>query len=73
MLAKVIERYVDCHPKAADTAEGIRGWWMREREQNDSVEDVETALDYLIARGCLSRIVLPDGTVIYARADRAEN
>jgi hypothetical protein len=23
-IAKVIERYVQCHPKAADTSEGIR-------------------------------------------------
>jgi hypothetical protein len=73
MLAKIIERYVNCHPRAADTSEGIRGWWMGLREQNDTLEDVESALEYLIGRGCLERVVLADGTVIYARADRTDN
>ena len=70
MIAGIIERYVDDHPRAADTAEGIRGWWLAPQRQGDSIQDVETALDYLVERKILSRVLLADGSVIYARAER---
>jgi hypothetical protein len=67
MIAKVIERYVMEHPLAADTPEGIRSWWIAS-EYQASLEDVQMALDHLVESRCLSRVVLNDGTIIYARA-----
>jgi hypothetical protein len=70
MIAGIIERYVNEHPRAADTPEGIRGWWVAGQRQGDSLQDVETALNYLVELKILSRVVLADGSVIYARAER---
>ena len=67
MIAGIIERYVTEHPLAADTREGIRSWWLPS-ERQEPLEDVQTALDHLVESRCLSRVVLADGTVIYARA-----
>ena len=67
MIADVIDRYVTEHPRAADTSEGIRAWWVARERHDDSPENVQQALDHLVQSGRLSRIALPDGTVIYAR------
>jgi hypothetical protein len=67
MIAEMIERYVIEHPLAADTPEGIRSWWIAS-EWQASLEDVQKALDHLVESRCLSRMVLTDGTIIYARA-----
>jgi hypothetical protein len=66
VIADMIERYVNKHPRAADTARGISHWWVEGR--GGSPADVQQALDHLVEIGRLSRIVLADGTVIYARA-----
>jgi hypothetical protein len=67
VIARTIERYVTEHPQAADTREGIHMWWVAGERGGESLEDVETALNYLVEAKCLSRIVLADGTIIYAR------
>jgi hypothetical protein len=68
VIAEVIERYVTEHPRAADTAEGIRTWWVARERYGDSLEAVQQALDYLTEAGRLCVATLPDGTAIYARA-----
>ena len=67
VIANIIERYVKEHPRAADTPEGIRSWWVA-RHRLDSVGEVRKALDYLVERRRLSSSVLPDGTVIFRAA-----
>jgi hypothetical protein len=66
VIADMIERYVKEHPRAADTPKGISHWWVEGR--GGSPGDVQQALDYLVEIGRLSRIVLADGNIIYARA-----
>ena len=68
VIADMIERYVTEHPRAADTAKGISGWWLERRGYAGSPADVQEALDHLVELGRLRRIVLADGTVLYARA-----
>jgi hypothetical protein len=68
VIADIIERYLTEHPRAADTHEGIRSWWVGRKRHGDLLSDVQTALDYLVERGRISRTVLLDGTVIYGRA-----
>jgi hypothetical protein len=68
VIAEDIDRYVTEHPRAADTPRGIHGWWVAGHRRGDSLADVQMALDHLVARGRLSRVALPDGTAIYARA-----
>ena len=62
-IADRIERYCAEHPGAADSAEGVQRWWLS--GCNVLVEEVQAALDELVARGSLSRRVLGDGTVVY--------
>jgi hypothetical protein len=68
-IAAIIKRYVEKHPHAADTSEGIQAWWMAGESKGDPPEDVEAALEYLVESECLSRVKLADGTVIYTRAN----
>jgi hypothetical protein len=71
VIAGIIERYVTDHPRAADTPEGIRSWWVA--RQNFGVDEVQKALDYLVARRRLASNVLPDGTVIFRAAHAADD
>jgi hypothetical protein len=66
LMAHLIERYVSEHPDAGDTVDGISQWWLE--GHGGSADQLQQALDYLVANVRLSRIVLADGTVIYARA-----
>jgi hypothetical protein len=67
-IAEVIERYVQYHPKAADTSEGIRSWWVIRERAGDSPGEVQMALDYLVDSRRLSRSIMTDGTVVYSAA-----
>jgi hypothetical protein len=69
-LAGQILRYFDEHPEAADTAEGIRAWWLVEQAFKESISDVKDALDLLISRGLVTRIDRPSMPPIYRRARR---
>jgi len=73
MIAAIVERHVTHHPRAADTSEGIRSWWVAPYRSGDSLADVQRALDYLVDRGRMSRTVLPDGTLIYGGAASPTN
>jgi hypothetical protein len=68
MVAHIIERYVTEHPRAADTTEGIRSWWVTPECYGASREDVQAALDYLVELGRMSRVVIAGGAAIYAAA-----
>jgi hypothetical protein len=70
VIAGIIERYVNEHPRAADTPEGIRSWWIARQRYAESLDDVQNALNYLVALGRLSRVALPDGAAIYARSQQ---
>jgi hypothetical protein len=67
-IAEVIERYLHNHPRAADTSDGIRSWWITRERAGDSPGEVQIALDYLVDGCRLSRSVLTDGTVVYSAA-----
>jgi hypothetical protein len=68
-IAGELERYLDRHPAAADTVDGIARWWLAGPVQ-PPLGEVQAALDLLIQRGVLSRRALPDGNALYARAPR---
>jgi hypothetical protein len=67
-IAQAIELYVSEHPRAADTAEGVRSWWIG--ATCDSLEDVQQALDHLVASHRLTFTVLPDGAALYSRVSQ---
>ncbi|MGH8581319.1 MAG: hypothetical protein ACREWG_00725 [Gammaproteobacteria bacterium] len=65
-IARDIEAYLAAHPDAADSAEGIRRWWLVGTLTEESLGRVCAALDELTATSRITRRVLPDGGVVYA-------
>lgn len=66
-LAHQITDYLEVHPDAADTIEGVIQWWLPPLAAGVSVATVQRALDELVSRGRIVRRVLVDGAVIFAR------
>lgn len=66
-LCRHLRRYLDAHPGAADTTAGIRQWWLPQPLRHVAIEDLRRALALLVKSGEVRRIVLPDGTRLYAR------
>jgi hypothetical protein len=64
-----IRRYCAAHPRAADTSEGVRRWWLADLAC--SVEDVELALAELVKSGEIVERTLADGRVLYV--NRGDN
>jgi hypothetical protein len=66
-VAGEIRRYLDAHPDAADTVDGVLQWWLPSPSASVGREIVEQALGVLVAAGRIARRVHADGTVIYGR------
>ncbi len=67
-LAAQIQQYLEAHPAAADTLDGIVSWWLPYQRDRQTVENVEHALDALAAAGVVEKLKRSDGHVIYRRA-----
>ena len=65
---EAILQYLQNHPNAADTAEGIAEWWLTEQDANESEVFVEQALNHLVKQGLLKRHVLVEETILYELA-----
>jgi hypothetical protein len=59
-----IQQYIEAHPEAADTAEGIATWWL----SGLPAPAVQAALDDLVRRGVMQRHVTAGGRQRYSRA-----
>jgi hypothetical protein len=64
-LCGEIQRYLDQHPDAADSVEGIRRWWIARIRLEETAKYVQEALDRLVARGVVVKRIVPDGTAVY--------
>lgn len=62
---RAILRYLEKHPEACDTVEGIQGWWLPEEGVTEGRELVEGVLEELVALGDVRRVTLPDGGEVY--------
>jgi hypothetical protein len=65
-----ILRYLSEHPDAADTAAGIRQWWLLHENEERSAKEVQEALDLLVARGLITRIDRPGMPPVYRSNSR---
>jgi hypothetical protein len=63
-VESAVQRYLEAHPNAFDTAEGIRMWWLADLEPAPAA--VQAALDHLVERGIVVEKPLPDGRSGYA-------
>lgn len=65
-VASAVLRYLDGHPDAADTVDGIAKWWLPPPWCVDT-RTVQCALRRLAAQGALRRRILADRQVLYSR------
>lgn len=66
VVAEVL-RYLQAHPNAADTIEGITRWWLAPTLGTVSAEALERALARLMESGHVKRDALGDGRFVYRR------
>lgn len=64
-VAGAIEQYLNLNPRAADTASGIRSWWLPEALRAEPLSTVVGALDVLEGRGVVDKTTRQGGEVIY--------
>jgi hypothetical protein len=53
-VAKEIERYLESHPQASDSLEGIATWWISKQRIHNELEVVRAALEQLTHAGIVS-------------------
>jgi hypothetical protein len=58
--------YLQKHPEAADTLEGIVSWWLPQQRYETDRERIERVLSELVTRGKLRCEHLPGGAALYA-------
>ena len=68
IVGEAIVRYLESHPDAADTARGIRQWWLSDVAVEIGRGDLCAALDALVREGKVRRETLPGGARVYSRA-----
>jgi hypothetical protein len=66
-LQDALLAYLDAHPHACDTADGILEWWLH-GSQLWSLAEVEHMLEDVVRAGTLVRLPALDGRVRYCRA-----
>ena len=64
-MANAIKQYLNEHPQAADTLEGIVHWWLLRQRYERAVSLVDDALELLVQQGVLSKIVSNGSQTIY--------
>jgi hypothetical protein len=64
-LARQILRYLQEHPRAEDTIEGITVWWVSERAIKQWLPHVRKSLTALVSRGYIEKHTAADGRVFY--------
>jgi hypothetical protein len=73
VIATEVLAYLEAHPDAADTADGILRWWLPARHADASDADVEQALERLVACEAVVRQRMADGRTLYARGPRPQH
>ena len=68
LVADTIADYLGAQPLAADSAEGIRRWWLTPRIGERHPGTVLRALELLERRGVVERREVPNATVIWGAA-----
>lgn len=67
-LVETLRRYVHAHPRAIDSAKGIRQWWLGELAGPHDPAAVEAAIRRLAAEGVVDPVRLPDGGILWRAA-----
>ncbi len=65
-VCDAILRYLAMHPDAADSAIGIRQWWLQDQDVNPTPGELQDALNRLVADGLIRRDERIGGVDIYS-------
>jgi hypothetical protein len=65
-VCDAILRYLAMHPDAADSATGILQWWLKDQDIHPSPEELQEALDQLVAARLVRRDERVGVTDIYS-------
>lgn len=71
VIRAALARYLDMHPDACDTADGICGWWLPSAGVVAMKHEVERVLEHMVREGLLRRVALPGGGALYAAGSGA--
>ncbi len=67
-IAGAILAHLHTHPLAADSASGVARWWLGPELASVTPDQVERALNALVARRVMRCLALMDGTLLYSQA-----
>lgn len=67
IVADEIASYLDQHPDAADTEEGIQRWWLANAGVTPSLQTVRLALEDLRRRGLVTTTTVIGGRLVHRR------
>lgn len=70
-IVRQIQSYLEEHPGAGDTLEGIVTWWFTRQRVNETVTNVYEALQELKASGRVLERKTADGKTLYFLRDVA--
>jgi hypothetical protein len=69
IVADEIANYLDEHPEAADTEDGIQRWWLSPACGAPSLQTVRLALETLERRGLITKTAVLGGRLVHRRVD----
>ena len=64
-------RYFAEHPRTLDSLEGVARWRLLQQRIDDTVEETELALDWLVERGLLQRVDVSFGPALFRIVDKS--
>lgn len=64
-----LRTYVDLHPGACDTLQGIRAWWLKDKDADEPM--IEQVLEEMVREGTIQNIRLAGDVVVYRVAAAA--
>jgi hypothetical protein len=65
IVTQLVMAYLEAHPQACDTIEGIARWWLMSQQINDATFAVKRALEELKKRGYVREERKADGRIFY--------
>lgn len=69
-IADALRRYLESHPNASDSLEGVMRWWLASERVEASQAMVRGALEQLAEEQVVRVRVLSDGTRVYLAGAR---
>ena len=69
-IAREIKDYLEVHPNAADSLEGVVKWWLGRQRLETAASKVKKALEYLDQRGVVTKSLTVDGQTVYSMASQ---